>query len=292
MSKRSYHAAWPRWRPAIRGGTSNGMATRSKDRALFGGGGRGEAEAPGQANNPDKEIAAEIEGLEKDIHELRATYELYFMGVEKLEPVTQRDLIKSQLRRWQERKPRNTALKFKIQQLKARMVSLENYWQRTNRQREAGTYRRDQAKVKRREAEMIRQQIQAEREKNPRQATVMGAEAPPVDGQRMTSGEMQGPHSRAETHGGPGASRPKATRPSATSAEDLTDTKLRNLYKTYIHARRRCGEGADLRYEDMAAALRKQVPRLMNQTGAKSVEFKVVIRSGKAVLKAVPKTDK
>lgn len=269
------------------------MATRSKDRALFGGGGRGDAGgAPGEPVNADKEIAAEIEELEKDLHELRATYELYYMGVEKLEPVAQRDLLKSRLRRWQERKPRNTALKFKIQQLKARMVSQENYWERTNRQREAGTYRRDVAKVKRREAEMIRQQIQREREKNPRQATVMGAEAPPVDGQRMTSGEMQGPHSRAETHGGPGAPRPKMTRPSATSAEDLTEPKLRHLYKTYIHARRRCGEGADLRYEDMAAALRKQVPRLMNQTGAKSVEFKVVIRAGKAVLKAVPKTDK
>jgi hypothetical protein len=55
-------------------------------------------------------------------------------------------------------------------------------------------------------------------------------------------------------------------------------------------ARRRCGEATDLRYEDMAAALRKQVPRLMSQTGAASVEFKVVIRAGKAVLKAIPKT--
>lgn len=268
------------------------MATRSKDRALFGGGGRGQPEQ-GKASNPDKEIAAEVEDLEKDIHELRATYELYFMGVEKLEPVTQRDLIKSKLRRWQERKPRNTALRFKIQQLKARMVSLENYWQRTNRQREAGTYRRDQAKVQRREAELMRQQIQQEREKNPRQATVMGAEAPPVGGQLMTSGEMQSARNRADTpnvNGGGGG--PRAARPSAKSAEDLTEPKLRKLYKTYIHARRRCGEGADLRYEDMAAALRKQVPRLMKQTGAKSVEFKVVIRSGKAVLKAVPKGDK
>lgn len=266
------------------------MATRSKDRALFGGRGRGgEADGPAELN-PDKEIAAEIEELEKDMNELRATYELYFMGVEKLEPVTQRDLIKSKLRRWQERKPRNTALKFKIQQLKARMVSLENYWQRTNRQREAGTYHRDQAKVKRREAEMIRHQIQAEREKNPRQATVQGAEAPPVGGQLMTSGDLQAPPpSRAQTAA---AGARRVNRPSATSAEDLTDTKLRHLYKTYITARRRCGEGADLRYEDMAAALRKQVPRLMTQTGAKSVEFKVVIRSGKAVLKAVPKTEK
>ena len=40
---------------------------------------------------------------------------------------------------------------------------------------------------------------------------------------------------------------------------------------------------------ELAAALRKQVPKLINNTGAKSVEFKVVIRGGKAVLKALPK---
>ena len=64
---------------------------------------------------------------------------------------------------------------------------------------------------------------------------------------------------------------------------------MRKLYKTYVGARKRCGEGVDLRYEDMAAALRKQVPKLINNTGAKSVELKGVIRGGKAVLKALPK---
>ncbi len=78
-------------------------------------------------------------------------------------------------------------------------------------------------------------------------------------------------------------------RPSATSADDLTEPKLRKLYQTYIGARKRCGEPVDLRYEDMAAALRKQVPKLMQTTGAKAVEFKVVIRGGRAVLKALPK---
>jgi hypothetical protein len=42
-------------------------------------------------------------------------------------------------------------------------------------------------------------------------------------------------------------------------------------------------------YDSVAASLRKQVPELMKQHGAKSVEFKVIIKDGKAVLKAVPK---
>ena len=40
---------------------------------------------------------------------------------------------------------------------------------------------------------------------------------------------------------------------------------------------------------EVAANLRKQVPELLKQHNAKSVEFKVVIKDGKATLKAVPK---
>lgn len=265
------------------------MATRGDKRALFGGN-RGRDKEPAGASNPDKEIGGEIEQLEKDMHELRATYELYFMGVEKLEPVAQKDVIKAKLRRWQEMRPRNTALKFKIQQLKARMISQENYWQRTNRQREAGTYHRDRSKVKRREAELARAQIEAERTKDPRQATVHGAEAPEMAGQIMASQDLQMGRARADTRAA--GAKASGGRPSARSAADLTDPKLRRLYQTYMGARRRCGETTDLRYDDMAASLRKQVPRLMQQTGAGSVEFKVVIRKGKAVLKALPKNEK
>ena len=39
----------------------------------------------------------------------------------------------------------------------------------------------------------------------------------------------------------------------------------------------------------MAASLKKQVPKLLASTGAKSIEFKVVIKQGRTVLKAVPK---
>ncbi len=276
------------------------MAVKGKNRDLFGGGGRGSAKGKTEDSQPsDAEIAKEVDQLEKDINELKATYELYFMGVEKVEPVPQRDLIKSTLRRWQERKPRNTRLKFRIQQLKARVVSLENYWQRTLRQREDGTYHRDITKARRREAEHMAQQKRVEQLRaQDRGATTAPPGSPRPDGQSIASGELAAAgHSSAVTHGAsqdgrlaPGRGRSMA-RPSASSVEDLTDAKLRRLYKTYVGARKRCGEKADLRYEDMAAALRKQVPRLIDKTGARTVEFKVVIRSGKAVLKALPKNE-
>ena len=266
------------------------MATRQRDRALFGGAGR--TPGPDQAGqkSADQEIGGEIEALEKNIHELRATYELYFMGVEKLEPLTQRDLLKAKLRRWQELKPRNTALRFRVQQLKARLVSLENYWERTTRQREAGTYRRDRARVERRAAELAAQQRAAAQQAQAsltREPPAVSGDAVPMPSAVLrpgaTSGSGSGPNATSAPNAQPSA------RPRASSAEDLTEPKLRRLYQTYVGARKRCGESADLRYEDMAAALRKQVPKLMKSTGAKSVEFKVVIRKGQAILKALPK---
>ena len=267
------------------------MATRQKDRALFGGAGRGATSEKKNAPSADQEIGAEIDEFEKELHELRATYELYFMGVEKIEPITQRDLIKARLRRWQELRPRNTALRFRVQQLKARLVSLENYWQRTNRQREAGTYRRDRARVERRAAELKAQQRTAAEKAT--QAAL--PQSPPTlsgEGVAVPSGVLRpgASMSASASAGRPAAGQPSASaRPRASSAEDLTEPKLRRLYQTYVGARKRCGEPADLRYEDMAAALRKQVPKLIQTTGAKSVEFKVVIRKGQAILKAMPK---
>jgi hypothetical protein len=282
------------------------VALKSKDKALFGGKSKyGQKTEDGKRQGPsEKELGDEVELLDKDMNELRSQYELYFMGIEKVEPTIQRDNIKATLRKMVGPHIKNTALKFKIQQLKARMISLENYWERTSRQREAGTYKRDQARVARREAEIKKKELEAQKRRAadrgeiPEQdvAATTGGKAAPADGKVITGAALQAGKSAAETAGKSRGAAPAAKnesgRPSASSAEDLTEPKLRRLYQTYVNARKRCGEKVDLRYEDMAAALRKQVPKLIKETGAKTVEFKVVIRSGRAVLKALPKHEK
>jgi hypothetical protein len=70
----------------------------------------------------------------------------------------------------------------------------------------------------------------------------------------------------------------------------LSDEKLRVVYDAYVTAKRRNKEDTSkMSYESVAENLRKQVPELLKQNNAKAVEFKVVIKDGKAVLKAVPK---
>lgn len=270
------------------------MALSHNDKKkLFGGGGRTTEDLGGAPVAKEAEIRHQVEDLEKGLNELRSTYELYFMGVERSEPTVQRDKIKATLRRLREAKPRNTALRFKIQQLRARMVSLENHWNRINREREAGTYRRDVAKAERREMEIRRKQELARAAARDEPPTAPNQPAPP-DGRAITGTDLRSGKSAADTNDpARKPARPAApadlARPRASRPEDLDDGKLQRLYNTYVGARRRCGENVNLRYEDMAASLRKQVPRLMQQTGARSVEFKVVIRNGRAIMKALPR---
>ncbi|WP_223639538.1 MXAN_5187 C-terminal domain-containing protein [Corallococcus sp. EGB] len=82
-----------------------------------------------------------------------------------------------------------------------------------------------------------------------------------------------------------------APRPAAAGPNGgMSDDKLRAVYDAYVTAKRRCQEDTSkLSYESVAATLRKQVPELLKQHNAKAVEFKVVIKDGKASLKAVPK---
>ena len=89
----------------------------------------------------------------------------------------------------------------------------------------------------------------------------------------------------------PAAAAPSAPRPAAAGpGGGMSDDKLRAVYDAYVTAKRRCQEDTSkLSYESVAATLRKQVPELLKQHNAKAVEFKVVIKDGKASLKAVPK---
>ncbi|MBE2251270.1 MAG: hypothetical protein IAE78_17145 [Myxococcus sp.] len=81
-------------------------------------------------------------------------------------------------------------------------------------------------------------------------------------------------------------------RPPAPVGSDggLNEQKIKAIYDAYVMAKRRCGEDTSkLSLSTVATTLRSQVPTLMKQHNAKSVEFKVVIKDGKAVLRALPK---
>lgn len=84
--------------------------------------------------------------------------------------------------------------------------------------------------------------------------------------------------------------RPAPLAARAGSAGGLTDDKVKAIYDAYLMAKRRCKESTTgLTFESLSATLRKQMPTLMDKHKAKAIDFKVVIKGGKAILKAVPK---
>lgn len=190
---------------------------------------------------PQEKYADELTELDESIQNLQVLYEKYFIGIDRKPPDQERKRVSEKARELRTTTIRNTALKFKINTLFAKLISFERMWDRTLREMEEGTYKRDVYKAK-----MHLQQKEA-----PQQAPAR----------------------------------------KAPSAPAISDANLRRLYDTYLVARQRCGEPiTGLSYDSMATRIRAQVPELMQKHKAKNIEFKVVIKGGKAILKAVPHT--
>ncbi|MFN0061846.1 MAG: MXAN_5187 C-terminal domain-containing protein [Myxococcaceae bacterium] len=192
------------------------------------------------------------ESVEAAMAELRALYDQYFLGVDRHPPNAKHHALTRQVQKLRSEFVRSTAMRFQIASLFAKFQTYERLWTRTIQEIEAGTYKRDLFKAKRRQAE---REAQKEKPK-----AIETPAAPP-------------------------------SRPQTEPPDGLSDSKVNDIFRAYVEAKKRCNEDVSkLSVDGLAATLRKQVPDLMKRHGAKSIEFKVVVKDGKAVLRAVPKT--
>jgi hypothetical protein len=114
-----------------------------------------------------KEIEEALEDLETRMERLRALYEQYFMGIERLEPQIPRKDVDRRIWILRREQIRNTGLRFRFQMLVQRYNTYQQYWGRVTREIENGTYKRDvlraAARVGAREALTIVGKKRAER---------------------------------------------------------------------------------------------------------------------------------
>jgi hypothetical protein len=89
------------------------------------------------------EIARLIDELETRVERLRALYDQYFVGIERLEPLVLRKDVDRRLWVLRREQIRNTALRFKLETTIQRYNTYQQYWQRIVREIENGTYQRD-----------------------------------------------------------------------------------------------------------------------------------------------------
>lgn len=97
-------------------------------------------------------IASRLDDVERKIERLRALYESFFLGVERRPPVVPRTELNRLMLELQQVTIRNAALRFRFQSVSQRWTLLVTYWNRTLREIESGTYRRDLQKAYRRTA--------------------------------------------------------------------------------------------------------------------------------------------
>lgn len=314
--------------------------------------GRSEASVERKQLGDAEDVLKYCAELEAELNELKAQYDQYFLGLERLPPTRHHQRLKKLINQLKTTFVRQTAAKFRVAQLAQKLVTYERLWDRTLKEIEAGTYSRDLFKARmHRKAREDRQKkpgdgadddfhidedldlsdldadddlegalaaaAEAVSKPAPKPPVAAGpavkplVTAPAVPAVKPVTGER--PVMQPAAPGGlpritavapvgsgpapalkpaPSAPRPAATaRPAPTGTDGgLSDQKIKAIYDAYVMAKKRCGEDTrNVTLDSVSATLRKQVPELMKQHSAKTVEFKVVIKDGKAVLRALPR---
>lgn len=197
----------------------------------------------------------DIAQIERRLRELKVKYEQYFAGLEKREPLKDREAVARLIRQYGGVTITNTGQAFKLNQLTSAFSSLTSYWTRVAQQIEDGTYVRERFRLRLKERE---------REDGD------GKEAKPAaarSGDTTTAGAA-----RFRDGAEPGS------------------REVQGLLDQLVAAKKKVGEPTEgLDSKALAAVIKQQVPQIAKRFGCQAVEFRVVVEDGKAKLKATPK---
>jgi hypothetical protein len=79
-------------------------------------------------------------------------------------------------------------------------------------------------------------------------------------------------------------------RPTVADENNLSTARLREIYRDYLDAKRRCNESTStITFDKIATNLRSSAAQLMNKHQGRKVDFEVVLKNGTPVLRPVIK---
>ena len=247
---------------------------------------------------------------------LRSLYESYFMGMERIPPNTPRRDMNRMMLEMQQVVIGNSSLRFRFQSLSQKWVLMMTYWNRTLREIEAGTFRRDVARTQRHLAE--RGGVITEEE-----AIALGIPKNRVKAfvarhQRITGKKATGEHrampspdaqpqapaaapilrvgpppipASARRSPPPDAAGPVA--PAASALTGLADRDFEGAYNTYMEEHRKLGiEAQAVTKEKLRQRLGKQLPRILAEQKCERVRLEIAVEDGKVRVRAWPATGK
>ena len=246
--------------------------------------------------------------MERKMDRLRSLYESFFMGMERMPPNTPRHEMNRLMLEMQQVPIGNAALRFRFQALTQKWVLLVTYWNRTMREIEAGTYRRDMARTQRHLAErggviteeealalgIPKSRVKAFLAHHQRQgARKPGTATPPAPA--TATAPKSGPPPLGARGGGQGAGPPPVparaggTKPTLPSLPGLSDQDFEGAYQRYLDAHRKLGiQEQAMPREKMHSRLGKQLPKILDEKRCDRVRLEIAVEDGKVRLRAWP----
>jgi hypothetical protein len=224
------------------------------------------------ATTSTEQLDARLTEIERKLDRLKALYETYFMGVERTAPSVPRREANRLILEIQQEYIGNASMRFRLQSILQRWVLFTTYWNRTMREIEAGTYRRDVARAQRHLAQ--------------RGGAITEHEAIALG---IPQNRVKAFVERQQKMVKPGATAQARSTPATPAIPGVNDREMEALYRKYLdtHSQAKDPRPA-LTFDKIKDRLRTQVPRILADRNCSKVRLDVAVEDGKVRLKAFP----
>lgn len=245
--------------------------------------------------------------LEVRLERLRSLYQQYFLGFEKMPPAVVHKDVERRFQVLRKVQIRNTARVFKFHTLIQRYNTYQQYWRRTCRQIEEGTYSRHLNRIERRKSDDAEQPSEVLPEQDFFSATSQAELGlsemldAGVDSEKALQQVMDelGPLSTSDSAAKPPPLPPRAQRhrplpsmeggptPGRAPSPGLSDERIAELRRQLGHAKSQLNQDSAVSEEGLAKKLRATQEKLSKKHAGKVIDFKVVIKDGKAIVRPI-----
>jgi len=257
-------------------------------------------------------IENRLNEMDRKLDRLRSLYESYFMGMERIPPDTLRREMNRMMLEMQQVPIGRASLRFRFQALSQRWVLHMTYWNRTMREIEAGTYRRDMARTQRHLAErggmiteeealalgipksrvkafVARQHLKMSKRMSGENPAAAPASAPAASGPTRPSEPPRPGPPPIPGKAAPGRSAPPPLPGSTAGASlpGLSNKDFEGAYQQYMDAHKKLGiEPQAIEKDKLRARLGKQLPKILEEQRCERVRLEIAVEGGKVRLRA------
>lgn len=233
-----------------------------------------------------EELEVQLESLDRKLDRLKSLYESFFLGVERQPPNVPRRELNRLILEMQQQKINNASMRFRFQSLLQKWVTHTSYWNRTLREIEMGTYRRDLAKAQRHLADKGGVLSEAD-------AIALGI--PATRAKAFSERQNQMVAWRAgRTPNAAGSASPEIppTAPAAPPPDPVpgvSDVQVRLFFDKFVAAHLQAqGAPPKMTLDQMKDRLRRELPRILEAKKCAAINLDVDIEDGKVRMKARP----